>query len=96
MRLILPLEMSYKLYRWFKGETINPYSNNLNIPLASFLWEYERNFHISYLESKTDQPLKEAYLEWKKSFINDYLPGKAPNPYGDLTDWEKVFDTGIK
>ena len=86
----------YSNYRWYKGEDHNPFLEDKGKPLAGSLWEYERDFHYSYLDSKTDQPLKEAYLEWKNSFINDYLPGKAPNPYGDNTDWVKVFETGKK
>lgn len=87
---------NYSNYRWFKGEAVNPYRDNSILPLAASLWEYERDFHFGYLDSKTDQPLKEAYQEWKEGFIKDYLPGKSPNPYGDPTDWEKVFNSGQK
>lgn len=86
----------YSNYRWYKGEAKNPYTGDKERPHAARLWEYERDFHFNYLDSLTDQPLKDAYLEWKKGFIEDYLPGKAPNPYGDDTDWEKVFNEGKK
>ena len=65
------------------------------MPLAASLWDYERNFHFSFLDRcDTSTPLAEAYKQWKEGFIQDYLPGKAPNPYGDTTDWAKVFETG--
>lgn len=86
----------YSNYRWFKGEATNPYKDNSNLTMAASLWEYEKAFHSDYLNSKTDQSLKEAYQEWKESFIKDYLPGKSSNPYGDLTDWENVFNTGVR
>ena len=59
------------------------------------LWMYERDFHISYL-GKNDHStsLADAYKVWKEGFINDYLPGKSPNPYGDSTNWNVVFQTG--
>lgn len=96
MRLKLPLEISYELYRWFKGEAINPYRYSLDTPLAATFWEYEKEFHFSYLNNRSDKPLDKAYQEWKNGFINDLLPGKSPNPYGDTTDWEKVFNTGLR
>jgi len=86
----------YSNYKWYKGEDANPYFEDKEKPLAATLWEYERDFHFSYLDSKADQSLKEAYQEWKESFIKDYLPGKSPNPYGDPTEWENVFNTGMR
>lgn len=86
----------YSNYRWYKGEAENPYIGDKEKPFAARLWEYEREFHFNYLDSQTDKPLKEAYQEWKKSFVEDYLPGKSPNPYGDPTDWSQSFETGIK
>lgn len=84
-------------YRWYKGESENPYLNDKERPLAAAFWNYEKNFHFAYLESRyTEKILKEAYNQWKTSFIKDYLSGKSPNPYGDKTDWEKVFKTGTK
>lgn len=84
----------YTNYRWYKGEAENPYTGDKEKPFAAKLWEYEREFHFSYLDSPGNKTLKEAYQEWKKSFIEDYLPGKSPNPYGDSTNWENVFETG--
>lgn len=82
-------------YTWFKGEEQNPYIGNKEMPLAAPFWEYERNFHYSFLDRcDTTTPLAEAYKQWKAEFIQEYLPGKAPNPYGDTTDWVKVFEKG--
>lgn len=87
----------YTNYRWYKGEQMNPYTNDTFHPLAASFWEYERIFHLRYLgKADTNKSLTEAYNKWKEEFINDYLPGKSPNPYGDNTDWEKVFETGLK
>ena len=86
----------YSNYKWYKGEDKNPYLEDKEKPLAATLWEYERDFHFSYLDSKTGKPLKEAYQEWKDQFISDHLPGKSPNPYRDTTDWGEVFETGKK
>ena len=87
----------YTNYRWYKGEQMNPYTNDTFHPLAASFWEYERIFHLGYLgKANTNKSLTEAYNKWKEEFINDYLPGKSPNPYGDNTDWEKVFETGLK
>ena len=87
----------YTNYRWYKGEQMNPYTNDTFHPLAASFWEYERIFHLGYLgKADTNTSLTEAYNKWKEEFINDYLPGKSPNPYGDNTDWEKVFETGLK
>lgn len=87
----------YTNYRWYKGEQMNPYTNDTFYPLAASFWEYERIFHLGYLgKADTNKSLTEAYNKWKEEFINDYLPGKSPNPYGDNTDWEKVFETGLK
>lgn len=85
----------YSNYHWYKGEKENPYTKDTFHPLAASFWEYERNFHFGYLD-KADpkKSLTEAYNEWKKELINDYLPGKSPNPYGDTTNWEKSFETG--
>lgn len=91
------LTEDYTNYKWYKGEKENPYTNDKERPMAAFLWLYERDFHFSYLDKADfDKDLTDAYNEWKKEFINDYLPGKAPNPYGDTTDWAKVFETGKK
>lgn len=87
----------YTNYRWYKGEQMNPYTKDTFHPLAASFWEYERIFHLWYLgKADTNKSLTEAYNKWKEEFINDYLPGKSPNPYGDNTDWEKVFETGLK
>ena len=85
----------YSKYHWYKGEKENPYKNDTFHPLASSFWEYERDFHFSYLDkADTSINLEDAYKAWKEGFIKDYLPGKSPNPYGDTTNWEKVFETG--
>lgn len=86
----------YSNYRWYKGEDINPYLYDKDKPLAAKFWQYERDFHFDYLALNTKQPLKEVYKSWKEGFIRDYLPGKSPNPYGDLTDWSQSFETGIR
>lgn len=85
----------YSNYHWYKGEKENPYTKDTFHPLAASFWEYERNFHFGYLDkADTQKSLTESYNEWKKELINDYLPGKSPNPYGDTTNWEKSFETG--
>lgn len=87
----------YTNYRWYKGEKENPYTKDTFRPLAASFWEYERIFHLGYIgKADTKKSLAEAYNEWKEDFINDYLPGKSPNPYGDNTNWKKVFETGLK
>ncbi len=84
----------YSNYRWYKGENENPYEP---YSLAAAFWEYEREFHFSYLDNAhTSKNLETAYNEWKNSLINDYLPSKAPNPYGDTTDWAKAYNTGLR
>ncbi len=86
-------DLSY--YTWYKGEKENPYTSDIERPLAATLWMYERDFHISYLEKNDHSTsLADAYKVWKEGFINDYLPGKSPNPYGDSTNWNVVFQTG--
>lgn len=86
----------YSHYRWYKGETENPYQGDKARPLAARFWEYERDFHFSFLDqADTSADLSDAYNAWKTAFLADYLPGKSPNPYGDgPTDWEKSFETG--
>lgn len=85
----------YSNYRWYKGESKNPYTNDTEHPLAAPLWEYEREFHFSYLDkADTSKSLEDAYNEWKQELITNHLPGKSPNPYGDTTNWEDVFNTG--
>lgn len=85
----------YTNYKWYKGESDNPYTDDKERPLAASFWLYERGFHFSYLDkADTSKSLADAYNEWKNGFINDYLPGKSPNPYGDTTDWAKAFETG--
>lgn len=87
----------YSNYRWYKGEKENPYTKDTTRPLAAKFWEYEREFHYSYLnKADTSISLEEAYKEWKEGLIKDYLPGKSPNPHGDTTDWGKAFETGKK
>lgn len=87
----------YSNYHWYKGENENPYKNDTFHPLAASFWKYERDFHFRYLDkADTQKSLTEAYNEWKNEFINEYLPGKSPNPYGDETDWRKVFEQGTR
>lgn len=88
---------NYSNYRWYKGEPNNPYTDDIAKPLAGYFWKLERDFHFAYLDkADISKSLTDAYNEWKKGLINDYLPGKSPNPYGDKTDWEKVFERGVK
>ena len=92
-----PIESSEDLscFTWYKGEKENPYTNDKERPLAAALWMYERDFHLSYLDNAdSSTSLEDAYKEWKENFINDYLPGKSPNPCGDRTNWAIVFQTG--
>lgn len=90
-------QQSYSHYRWYKGENKNPYIGNTDMPLAASLWNYERDFHFSYLDQcDISTPLPDAYKQWKATFIQEYLPGKAPNPYGDRTEWGEVFEKGYK
>ena len=87
----------YSNYTWYKGEKENPYTKDTFHPLAASFWEYEKEFHYSYLDkADTSKSLADAYKEWKHTLITDHLPGKSPNPYGDTTNWEKVFATGTR
>lgn len=82
-------------FTWYKGEKENPYTEDPERPLAAALWMYERDFYLSYLDNAdSNTNLEDAYIEWKEGFINDYLPGKSPNPHGDNTNWSVVFQTG--
>ena len=87
----------YSNYTWFKGESENPYKNDTERPLAARFWEYEREFHENFLEAAdTTRTLADTYKEWKAELINEHLPGKSPNPFGDTTDWAKVFINGYR
>lgn len=87
----------YSNYRWFKGESENPYTGDQKRPLAAQFWEYEREFHLKYLDrSDTSVSLADAYNQWKAELIQEHLPGKSPNQFGDQTDWEKVFEKGSR
>ena len=87
----------YSNFRWFKGEEENPYINDRERPLAARFWEYEKEFFINYLDkADTRQSLADAYEQWKAELLCEHLPGNSPNPYGDKTDWVKVFETGKK
>ena len=87
----------YSNYRWFKGESKNPYQGDQERPMAAQLWEYERDFHMDYLDrADTSVSLADAYKQWKAELIQEHLPGESPNPFGDQTDWEKVFEKGSR
>lgn len=87
----------YSNFRWFKGESENPYLNDKEHPLAACFWDYEREFYLNYLDkAETSMSIADAYERWKAELIKEHLPGKSPNPYGDKTDWIKTFETGIK
>lgn len=50
---------------------------------------------MDYLDrADTSVSLADAYKQWKDELIQDHLPGKSPNPYGDQTDWAKSFESG--
>ena len=50
---------------------------------------------MDYLDrADTSVSLADAYKQWKAELIQDHLPGKSPNPYGDQTDWAKSFESG--
>jgi hypothetical protein len=36
----------YSNYRWYKGESINPYTSDATHPRAAQFWEYEKEFHL--------------------------------------------------
>lgn len=85
----------YSNYRWYKGEKENPYQGDDKQPLAASFWIYERDFHLSYLDAMdTSKTLEKVYQEWKEQLLKEHLPGKAPNPNGDTTDWEAIFEIG--
>lgn len=87
----------YSNYRWCKGESTNPYLNDEERPLTAHFWEYEKEFHFSFLDRKDfETPIAEAYQQWKEGFIHDYLPGKAAHAYGDDTDWAESFELGLR
>lgn len=86
----------YSNYHWYKGEKENPYKSDTFHPLAASFWEYEKEFHYSYLDAcDTKKPLDEAYKEWKEQLLSEHLPGKSPNPEGDTTNWEKSFNSKL-
>ena len=41
----------YSNYHWYKGEKENPYKSDTFHPLAASFWEYEKEFHYSYLDA---------------------------------------------
>lgn len=86
----------YSNYRWYKGEKENPYQGDDKQPLAATFWIYERDFHFDFLDTgvTNKETLSGAYKSWKDGLLKEHLPGKSPNPEGDKTDWEKVFETG--
>ncbi len=85
----------YSNYKWYKGEAENPYLNDEERPLAARFWEYERDFHIRYLDQcDTSVSLAEAYNRWKMEFLCEHLSGNSANPFGDTTDWDEIFETG--
>lgn len=84
----------YSNYTWYKGEKENPYQKDQFHPLAASFWEYEKDFHISFLEGDPSRDYKKTYEEWKKQLLEEHLPGKSPNPEGDKTNWLKTFETG--
>ena len=85
----------YSNYKWYKGESYNPFKDDTDRPLAAGFWEYEKDFHFTFLEMRDfDTPISKAYKEWKETLLNDHLPGVSPNPIGDPTDWNKSFETG--
>lgn len=86
----------YSYYRWFKGENENPFLGDAGRPLAATFWEYEKDFHLKFLDkADTSVSQAEAYKQWKAELIHEYLPGKS-NSYNDRTDWQMVFDSGRK
>lgn len=87
----------YSNYRWFKGEKENPYTDDQKRPLAALFWQYEREFHLNFLgHYDGTETLSQAYQRWKAEFLSEHLPGKSPNPFGDQTDWAKVFEKGSR
>ncbi|MDH6357626.1 hypothetical protein [Parabacteroides sp. PF5-9] len=87
----------YSNYKWYNGESDNPYIGDTERPMAAAFWYYERDFHFSYLDGlNTEKSLKDSYNVWKDELLKEYLPGKSPNPNGDNTNWELVFNTGYK
>ena len=54
----------YSNYTWYRGESKNPYQNDQKRPLAAQFWEYERDFHMGYLDrSDTSVSLADAYRQ---------------------------------
>jgi hypothetical protein len=87
----------YSNYTWYKGENLNPYKDDDKRPLAARFWEYEKEFHMAFLDRcDTKADLKKEYAIWKKELLEDHLPGESPNPYGDNTDWFRAFKNGKK
>lgn len=85
----------YSNYLWYKGEKENPYKKDTFHPLAAAFWEYEKDFHFAYLDAcDNTKSLEESYKEWKKQLLEEYLPGKSPNPEGGRINWAKAFETG--
>jgi hypothetical protein len=85
----------YSIYTWYKGENVNPYLNDCDRPRAALFWEFEKEFHMAFLDRcNVNADLKKEYALWKKALLEDHLPGESPNPYGDTVDWYKAFETG--
>lgn len=85
----------YSHYRWYKGEKENPYLSDVERPLAAHFWEYERDYHFSFLDKANPSlDLGEEYKRWKQELLTEYLPGKSPNPNSNTTDWKKIFENG--
>ena len=56
----------YSNYTWYKGESKNPYTDDDTRPLAARLWEYEKEFHMAFLDRcDTKADLKKEYAIWK-------------------------------
>lgn len=83
----------FSCYTWYKGEIKNPYERDSFHPLATTLWNKEKDFHAKFIKDEIKLPLEAVYLSWKKQFIEEQLP--SLNPFGEgRIDWERVYETG--
>ena len=73
----------YSNYHWYKGEKENPYKSDTFHPLAASFWEYEKEFHYSYLDACDTKKRKALHLPltcFKRFF-----------PVGCISFWIRAF-----
>ena len=90
--------VDYSLYKYYKGEVVNPFEIDSLIPLVYHFWEYEREFHLNYIQSSSKvQPIEKAYKQFRDQLLYEHLNFVSPDgkifPY-NKEYMDKVFETG--